>query len=64
MEKCFDDLPGWCFRIEETSSNVWSLDGIGPHGLSVAKQGTDMNALLESAKADAETLMKRVSDDS
>ncbi len=45
--KTFTDTPGWEFRIDEVSANVFVVSASDTAGRTVEKSGTDPDALLE-----------------
>ncbi len=45
--------PGWYFRVTETSSNVWLVEGTDAFGRTVGHQGLDPDELLARCEADA-----------
>ena len=45
--KTFTDSPGWEFRIDEVSANVFVVRASDRAGRTVERTGTDPNALLE-----------------
>ena len=55
----FDALPKWDFEVCETSANVYKVTGSDSAGRSVERQGLDPDSLLEEAKQDALSMMKR-----
>jgi hypothetical protein len=55
----FEELPGWDFKVQETSMNVYKVTGVDPAGRSVERQGLDPETLLEEAKQDALEIKRR-----
>ena len=45
--------PGWYFRVTETSSNAWLVEGTDAFGRTVGHQGIDPDELLARCDADA-----------
>ena len=41
-----DRLPGWYFRVTETSNNVWLVEGCDAWGRRVSRQGIDLDELF------------------
>lgn len=54
MEKQFQDLPGWAFRVDEISANVYNIKGRNiVNGASLDLSGSDPEQLLERARRTA-----------
>lgn len=49
-------VPGWFFRMDETSNNVWVVEGVDCWGRTVAVQGSDPGNLLTEAESAAERI--------
>lgn len=49
----FDDLPGWDFKLQETSMNIYKVTGVHFRGITVEREGVDLEILLEDIKRDA-----------
>ncbi len=47
------ELDGWYFRMEETSSSAWLVEGSDVWGRNVSRSGGDPDALLAACVADA-----------
>ena len=45
--------PNWYFRMTETSSNAWLVEGCDVWGRKVSRSGGDPEALLEECLSDA-----------
>ena len=54
------DLPGWFFRLEETSAGVYRVEGVDEWGRAVTRSGTDPETLLSDCEGDARTIAERL----
>ena len=46
-------IPGWFFRVTETSNGAWRADGSDPWGRQVSCQGDDDQSTLEQCAQQA-----------
>ena len=49
-------LPGWFFRVEETSAGVYRAEGANESGHSVSRSGTNQDTPLSECEADARAI--------
>lgn len=54
--KTFPDTPGWEFRIDEQSANVYVVIASDAAGRTIEKTGTDPDLLLEECRLDAKRI--------
>ncbi len=47
---------GWFFRLEDSPTGVWSIDGTDPWGRSVTLTGNDKDDVLARAEANAQRI--------
>ena len=52
--------PGWYFRVTETSSNAWLVEGMDAFGRIVGHQGLDPEELLARCDADAAKISEQL----
>ena len=50
---------GWFYRVTETSSNAWLVEGSDAFGRRVSRQGSEPEALLAACEADASAIVAR-----
>jgi hypothetical protein len=53
-------LPGWFFRLEETSAGVYRAEGVDEWGRSVSRAGTEPERLLRQCEDDARAIVERL----
>jgi hypothetical protein len=53
-------VPGWFFRVEETSNNVWLAEGSDGWGRVVSYQGTDDQEVLRECARYAEAINEQL----
>ena len=58
MNKTFSDLPGWVFKLDEISANVYEVVGTDELGHKIEKTGINLEELLEECKRDIELKFK------
>ena len=56
MKQTFPDVPGWTFKIDEVSANVYEVKGTDSVGHKLQMKGTDPDALLEDARKSAKRI--------
>ncbi|WAC21754.1 hypothetical protein OVA24_10190 [Luteolibacter sp. SL250] len=54
--KTFSDAPGWEFRMDEVSANVFVVVGSDAEGRTIEKIGTDPYALLGECHQEAKQI--------
>jgi hypothetical protein len=52
-------VEGWSFMINETSSNVYKVDGIDKYGHKISRQGIDPNKVLVECVKTAQRISQR-----
>jgi hypothetical protein len=54
-------VKGWFFKLEETSNNVFRVEGTDIYGRKVSRTGYgDSDALLRQCEADAEYILSQL----
>jgi len=54
--KTFSDTPGWEFRVDEVSANVFIVIASDTSGRTIEKTGTDHDVLLEECHHEAKQM--------
>ena len=54
--KTFTDAPGWEFRVDEVSANVFVVIASDTAGRTIEKTGTDPDVLLEECHHEAKQM--------
>lgn len=54
----FDELPGWCFAVDEVSAEVYKVIGKDKSGRNIELTGTDPDSLIEECKKSAEQMIR------
>lgn len=56
----FDELPNWCFDVDEVSAGVYKAYGSDKLGRSVEFTGADLDLLLKKCKNAAVEITKKI----